>query len=66
MSREAIVRDIHQEVESLIRMHHMGLYRTEGYQVRKKRILEMIRENEIDVGRDLDPVSRILFRRYLE
>ena len=66
MSREAIVRDIHSEVESLIRLHRMGLYHTDGYKERKQRILDVIRENEIDVGRELDPVSRILFRRYME
>lgn len=65
MNREATVRSLHREVETLSRLHQHGLYNTNGYQVRKKRVKEIIRDYDIDVMKELDPVTAILYRRYL-
>ena len=66
MNREAAVGRLHAEVETLIRLHQHGLYDSHGYQARKRRIQESIRELGIDVKKELDPVTLVLYRRYLE
>ncbi len=66
MNREAAVRSVHREVEALSRLHQHGLYNSTGYQARKQDVKERIRELGIDVMTELDPVTLILYRRYLE
>lgn len=65
MNREATVRSLHSEVEMLSRLHQHGLYNTSGYQARKKRVEELIQDHDIDVMTELDPITAILYRRYL-
>ena len=65
MDREAAICDLHAEVEALIRLHQHGLYDSCGYQARRKRIHELIEEYDIDIKKVLDPVTLILYRRYL-
>ncbi len=65
MDREAAVRNLSSEVEALIRLHQQGLYNSSGYQARRKKIEELIREQRIDLRKELDPVTQILYRRYL-
>jgi len=63
MDRET--RTLREEIETVIRLHRHGLYHTQAYQDRKRRVLDYVRENEIRVE-DLDPVTLILYRRYFE
>ena len=66
MDREQILRDLNTEVESLIRLHQKGLYRSQGYQDRKGQIKELIRTYKIDIRHELDPISLLLYQRYIE
>ena len=63
MNRET--RVLHEEMESLIRLHRFGLFDTPGFKTRKDRIREFIRENEINVEQ-LEPLTLIFYRRYIE
>ena len=63
MNRE--MRTLHEEMETLIRLHRHGLFNTPGYIDRKKEIKEFIRENRINLE-DLEPLTLILYRRYFE
>ena len=65
MERQAAITSLHKEVETLIRLHRHGLYDTSGYRARKKRIEKMIAECQIDVKKDLDPLTLILYHRYI-
>lgn len=64
MDREAAISSISSEMEALIRLHRLGLHESTGYRARKKNMEDIIRENHIDIGKDLDPVTSILYRRY--
>lgn len=66
MNREDILHQLHYECESLIRLHQKGLFHSQGYRERKEKMLAYIRANEIDIHRELDPVSVVLYRRYFE
>ena len=63
MNRE--MRTLHEEMETLIRLHRYGLSNSPGYIDRKKGIKEFIRENRINLE-DLEPLTLILCRRYCE
>ena len=63
MDRE--MRMLHEEIETVIRLHRYGLFNTDGYRARKKKIEDHVRENNIHVE-DLDPLTLILYRRYFE
>lgn len=65
MDRSMTVRDLHGEVDALLRLHHKGLYNSRGYQDRKQRIVEFVSRNKIDLRTELDPVSFILYNRYI-
>ena len=65
MDREEAIRDLHTEVEALIRLHRHGLYGSGGYKARRKRMEALIEEYDIDIKKVLDPVTLILYRRYL-
>ena len=66
MDRSMTVQELHGEVNALITLHQKGLYNTRGYQERKQRIKEFIHRNKIDLRAELDPVSFILYRRYID
>lgn len=66
MNREEVLQRVQKEAEILIRLHRHGLYHTEGYQERKRRIKEYISLHQIDMKNTLDPISRILYQRYIE
>ena len=66
MDREETVRNVQSEMESLVRLHKQGLYYTRGYQARKREIERCIREYQIDLMKEIDPVSVVLYRRYCE
>ena len=63
MTRE--MRMLHEEVESLITLHRYGLFDTPGFKTRKTRLMSFIRENRLNVE-ELDPLTLIMYRRYLE
>ena len=66
MDRSMTVQDLHGEVDALILLHQKGLYNSSGYQERKRRIKEFVHRNKIDLRAELDPVSFILYRRYID
>ena len=59
------MRTLHEEVESLIKLHRYGLFDTPGFQTRKTRLMSFIRENKLNVE-DLDQLTLMMYRRYLE
>ena len=63
MNRE--MRMLHEEVESLITLHRYGLFNTPGFKTRKDRLMCFIRENKLNVE-DLEPLTLMMYRRYLE
>ena len=63
MDRE--MRMLHEEMETLIRLHRYGLFNTPGYIKRKNGIREFIRENGINVEK-LEPLTLVFYRRYFE
>lgn len=64
MDHEAAVSRVTHELEALIHLHRIGLSGSSGYQARKKRMEDFILSNQIDITKDLDPVTAILYRRY--
>ena len=58
--------DLHGEVDALIRLHRKGLYNSRGYLDRRRAIMEFIRRNKIDLRAELDPVSFVLYQRYID
>lgn len=65
MERERIIQGLSQEIESLTRLHiQHGLYHTAGFQQQKASIEHYIREHQIDLRRELDPLALNLYRRY--
>lgn len=66
MDRSMTVQELHGEVHALITLHQKGLYSSRGYQERKRKIKEFIQRNKIDLRAELDPISLILYRRYID
>lgn len=67
MDRNAVIRDLRTEIETLTRLHiQHGLHGTEGFAYQKSNIEKLIQDNEIDLKRELDPLTRNLYRRYFE
>ena len=67
MDRQTVIRDLSSQIETLTRLHiQHGLQRTPGFDAQKNSITRLIRDNEIDLNRELDPLTRNLYRRYFE
>ena len=67
MDRQTVLRDLSSQIETLTRLHiQHGLQRTPGFDAQKNSITRLIRDNEIDLNRELDPLTRNLYRRYFE
>ena len=65
MERQAVIHDLRAEIETLARLHiQHGLQHTQGFAQQKRRIARLIQENEIDLKKELDPLSLNLYRRY--
>lgn len=65
MSREAIIGDLSDRIETLARLHiQHGLYETEGFRTQHSGIRNLIHEHQIDVKNELDPLSLYFYRRY--
>ena len=65
MDRELAVRTLQSEIETLTRLHiQYGLHNTVGFFRQKKRVEDLVREHEIDLKQELDPLFFNLYRRY--
>ncbi len=65
MERETIIQGLNREIESLTRLHiQYGLHHTRGFESQKESVERYIREHEIDLRRELDPLMLNLYRRY--
>ena len=77
MEREEIIQDLHVQIpsasgammgiESMARLHvRHGLYHSEGFRKRREHVRKMIREHNVDVRKELDPMVGLLYRRYFD
>ncbi len=65
MSRERIIGDLSEKIETLARMHiQYGLLGTEGFSNQCNSISTLVDEHKIDVRTELDPLSLYFYRRY--
>ena len=65
MDRKTILRDLDDQISNLARLHILhGLHQTDGFNAHKAGILAFIREHEIDVRKELNPLSFNLYQRY--
>lgn len=65
MDRGMTMLELHGEVDALIRLHRKGLYKSRGYQDRRRQIVDFVRRNNIDLRAELDPISYVLYQRYI-
>ena len=56
MERELVIRDLHEQIENLARLHR----------AHRERIRKYIAEHNIDVRKELDPMVGLLYRRYFD
>ena len=67
MERQEIIRDVHKQIENLARLHvQYGLYHTDGFRAHKEQIRQSIRENRVDVKKELDHDARLIYKRYFD
>ena len=67
MDRKRVIEDLGDRIETLTRLHvRHGLHTTVHFQAQKQDIADFIKENEIDIRSELDPISLNLYRRYFE
>ena len=67
MEREEAIRDLHERIEGMARLHvRHGLHRSNGFMEQKEQIRNLIREHRIDVKQELRPEVGLLFRRYFD
>lgn len=67
MERENVIRELHEQIEDLARLHiRHGLYHSEGFRMRREHVRSIVREHSIDVRKELDPMVRLLYRRYFD
>ena len=67
MEREEAIRDLHERIEGMARLHvRHGLHRSNGFMEQKEQIRNLIREHRIDVKKELRPEGGLLFRRYFD
>lgn len=65
MDRENLLRDLDEQIASLTRLHILhGLHKTDGFDRQRQQILRLVKENDVDVRTELDPLSFNLYRRY--
>ena len=67
MDRQTVIQDLSDKIETLTRLHiQHGLNRTPGFDAQKTSITRLIRDHGIDLNRELDPLTRNLYRRYFD
>ena len=65
MNRENVIQELETQLNDLTRLHiQHRLEHTENFRRHKDRISNLVFENEIDVRRELSPVSWYQYRRY--
>ena len=65
MERQAVIRDLSAEIETLARLHiQHGLHHTKGFANQKRNIEKLIQDNEVNLKKELDPLVLNLYRRY--
>ncbi len=67
MERQAVIENISREIQTLARLHiQHGLHRTKGFAAQKSSIERLIRDNDVNLKKELDPLMRLLYHRYFE
>ena len=67
MERQAVIRNLSGEIETLARLHiQHGLHDTKGFANQKSSIEKLIRDNGVNLKKELDPLTLQLYRRYFE
>ena len=67
MERQAVIRDLSAEIETLARLHiQHGLHHTKGFANQKRNIEKLIQDNEVNLKKELDPLTLQLYHRYFE
>ena len=67
MERQAVIRDLSAEIETLARLHiQHGLHHTAGFAKQKTNIEKLIQDHEVNLRKELDPLVLNLYRRYFE
>lgn len=65
MERQAVIRDLSAEIETLARLHiQHGLHHTQGFAKQKTNIEKLIQDHEVNLRKELDPLVLNLYRRY--
>ena len=65
MERDILPRDIQYEIAHLAALQIIyGLANMPGFQRQKNQVSDLIPKNKINIRPYLDPVSKILYRRY--
>ena len=65
MERQAVIRDLSAEIETLARLHiQHGLHQTAGFAKQKTNIEKLIQDHEVNLRKELDPLVLNLYRRY--
>ena len=67
MERQTVIHDLSERIETLARLHiQHGLHHTQGFAHQKEGISRLIRDQEVDLRRELEPHVLNLYRRYFE
>ena len=67
MEREDLICDLCGQLETLARFHiQHQLGHTEGVARHRESISAFIREHEIDIQNELDPIARYYYRRFVD
>lgn len=65
MDRQAVIRDLSAEIETLTRLHiQHGLQHTKGFANQKTCIEKLIQDHDVNLKTELDPLVLNLYRRY--
>ena len=65
MERQAVIRNLSREIETLARLHiQHGLHHTKGFANQKISIEKLIQDNEVNLKKELDPLTLHLYHRY--
>ena len=67
MERQAVIRNLSTEIETLARLHiQHGLQQTKGFARQKRSIEKLIQDYEVNLKKELDPLTLHLYRRYFD
>ena len=67
MERQEIIRDLNGRIENLARLQFRpGLDGSEGFRQQKEQVRRLVQEHGIEVRQELEPMTRLLYRRLFE